>query len=91
MSNISFRIKQDIAELWKQKVIITSAAVATMKFQFGMCDRTVNSDVGTGDLLLVRGILHVCGHAHVRSHLSPGMDCYLNWFLWIFSIQYFLD
>jgi len=29
LSNISFRIKQDKAELWKQKVIATSVAVAT--------------------------------------------------------------
>ena len=32
------------------------------------------NDIGTGDFSLVREILHVCGHAHVRSHASPGMD-----------------
>ena len=26
-------------------------------------------------ILLVLGILHVCGYAHVRLHVSPGMDC----------------
>ena len=34
----------------------------------------VNNDVGTGDFSLVLGILHVCGQAHVRSHVSPGME-----------------
>ena len=32
------------------------------------------SDIGKGDISLVRGISHMCGHAHVRSHVSPGMD-----------------
>ena len=64
MSNISFRIKQDIVELWKQQATVTCVAVAKMKFPFGMCDCMVNSDVGKGDFSLVRGILHV----------SPGMD-----------------
>ena len=54
---------------------VTSAAVATDKFLFGMCDCTANSDVGTGDFSLVLGNLHVCGHAHGRSHVSQGMDC----------------
>ena len=56
----------------------TSVAVATTKFLFGMCDCTVDSDVGTGDFSLVPGILHVCGHAHVRSHVSLGLDCTLH-------------
>jgi len=43
-----------------------------------MCDCMVDSDAGKGDLSFELGILHVCGHAHVRSHLSPGMDCYSN-------------
>ena len=25
--------------------------------------------------MIMLGILHLCGHAHVRSHVSPGMDC----------------
>ena len=58
----------------KQKVIVTSAAVATMKFLFGMCDCTFDSDGDTGDFSFVVGILHVCGHAQVRSHVSPDMD-----------------
>ena len=73
MSNVSFRIKQDKVE--KQKVRVIRVAVATMKFLFGICDCTVDTDIGTGDFSLVLGILYVCGHVHVRSHVSPGMDC----------------
>ena len=40
-----------------------------------MCDCTVDSDVGTSDFLLVLGILQVSAHVHVRSYVSPGMDC----------------
>ena len=39
---------------------VTSVAVATTKFLFGMC---VDSDVGTVDFSLVLEILHVCGNA----------------------------
>ena len=39
---------------------VTSVAVATTKFLFGMCDGTVDSDVGTGNLLLLLEISHVC-------------------------------
>ena len=53
---------------------VTSVVVATAKFLFVMCDRTVDIDVGTGDCSLVLGILHMCGHVHVRSYVSPGMD-----------------
>ena len=53
-------MKQDIAELRKQKVTVTSVAVVTMKFPFGMCDCTVTSDLGTDDFSLMPGILHVC-------------------------------
>ena len=59
----------------KQKVIVTSIEVAKTNFLFGMYDCTVDSDIGMGDFSLVLGILHMCGHAHVRSHVSPGMDC----------------
>ena len=38
-----------------------------------MRDCTVNNDVGTGDFSLALEILHVRGHAHVRSHMSTGM------------------
>ena len=54
---------------------VTSVTVATTKFLFGMCDCTVDSDVGTEDFSLVLRILHVCGKARVRSHMSPGIDC----------------
>ena len=37
---------------------VTSVVVATTLFLFGMCNCTVNNDVGTGDFSLVRGILH---------------------------------
>ena len=55
-------------------VTVTSIAVATMKFPFGKCNYAVDIDVGTGDFSLLLGILLMCGHAHVRSHVSPGMD-----------------
>ena len=53
---------------------VSSVAVATNKFKFDVCNCTVGNDVGTGDFSLVLGVLHVCGHAHVRSHVSPGMS-----------------
>ena len=37
-------------------------------------DCTVVGDAGTDDFSLLLGILHVCGHPHVRSHVSPSMD-----------------
>ena len=54
----------------------TSVAIAKTKLLFGMHDCTVDSDVGTGDFSLVLGILRMCGHAHVQSHVSPGMECF---------------
>ena len=54
---------------------VSTVAVATTKSLFGMCDGTVDNDVGTGDVSLVKEILHLCGYAHVRSHAFPGMDC----------------
>ena len=45
------------------------------KFLFGMCDCTVDSDVGTCNFTLLLGILHFCGLVHVRSYVSPDMDC----------------
>ena len=74
MSNVSFMVKQDKAELWKQKVTVTSVAVVTTKFLFGMCNCTVGEDVGTGDFPLVLGILHACRHAQLQSYVSPGTD-----------------
>ena len=68
-------IKQDKLELWQPKVTVASVAVVTTKFLSGMYDCTADSEVGTGDSLLVLGIPQMCGHAHVRSHVSPGMDC----------------
>ena len=56
-------------------VTVSAVAVETMKFQFGISDCTVDSDVGTGNFLHVLGNLHVCGYAHVRSHMSLSMDC----------------
>ena len=74
MSYVPFKIKQDKTELLKQKVTVTSVAVATTKFLLGMCDCTTDSDAGTGHFSLALAILHMCGHAYVRSHVSPGMD-----------------
>ena len=73
-------IKQDKAELCQQMLTITSVAVATMKCPFGMWDCTVGSDIGTGDFSLVQGILYMCGHTQVPSHVSPGIDCPRNLF-----------
>ena len=56
-------------------MIFTSVPAVAMKSLFGMCDCTVDSDDGKGDFVLVLGILNACGHVHVRSHMSPGMDC----------------
>ena len=67
--------KQDKTELCKQKMTVTSVAVATTKFLFAICDCTIDNDVSTGDFSLVLGTLYVCEHVHVRSHGSPGMDC----------------
>ena len=53
-----------------QKVTITNAAVATAKFLFGMCDCTVDIDVGTGDFSLVLGILHVWTRARAIARVS---------------------
>ena len=39
-----------------------------------MCGCMVGSDVGKSDVLLVKGILHVCGHVHMQSHMSQGMN-----------------
>ena len=36
------------------------------------CNCIFDSGVSKGDLLLVLETLHVCGHAQVRSHVSPG-------------------
>ena len=52
---------------------------------FSTCDCTVDSDVGTGDFLLIQGILHLYGHTHVRSHVSPDMDCLICVYLVDFS------
>ena len=77
MSIVSFLIKQDKAELWKRKMTITSVAVATTRFLFGMCNCTLDNDVGTNDISHVLVILHICGLAHVRSHVSTDMDCFI--------------
>ena len=57
-------------------------AVATAKFLFGMYDCTVDSDVARAISSL--GMLHVCGHAHVRSNVSQGMECIPNWSIHLF-------
>ena len=55
-----------------QKVAVTSVAVATMKFPFGMCDWTVDSNICRGDFcrcwrfarvwIRTRAIARVSGH-----------------------------
>ena len=49
----------------------TGVAVVINKVSIGMCDCTVDNNVGMDDFSLVQGTLHVCGHAHVPSHVSP--------------------
>ena len=56
-----------------------------MKSLLGMCNGIVHSDVGTGDSLLVQGILHMRGHMHVRLLVTQGMDCILCYFHFLFS------
>ena len=51
-----------------------SVALETTKFLFGICDCTVDSDVGRSDTLLGLGILQACERACVRSRVIPGMD-----------------
>ena len=65
---------------------ITCVTIATKKFVFGIYECPAVSDVGTGDFSPELGILHVCGHAHVRSHESPGMDCCTAAFILIYSM-----
>ena len=62
-----------------KKVTVTSTAAAGNEVSFWHVRLHGRSDIGTGDFSPVLGILHVCRHAHVRSHVSPGMEClYLN-------------
>ena len=44
---------------------ITSVAVVIAKLLSGMCNCMGDDFVGTGDLLLMLGILHMFGHSHV--------------------------
>ena len=63
---------------------IISFAVAKKKFLFGMCDCTVDSDVGARNFSLVLESWHMCGHTYVRLHVSFGMDCI--WFFLLYSL-----
>ena len=57
-----------------QKATLTSAAMATEKFSFGMCNCMVDSDFGMDYFSPGKGNLQMCLHEHVQLHLSPGMD-----------------
>ena len=48
MPIVSYRTKQNKAELRKQKMTVISVAVATMKFLLGMCNRTADTGVAPG-------------------------------------------
>jgi len=48
-----------------EKVTVTSVAVVTKQFLFGMCDCIVDIDVGKNNFSFVLGIWHICGHGHV--------------------------
>ena len=54
---------------------VTSVAVMTTKVLFGMCEFMVDINVGKGNILLMQGILHRCGHMHMQLHVTQGMDC----------------
>ena len=56
---------------------VISVTVATTKVLFDICNCTVDRDFSTGDSSLVLGILPMCGHAHMRSHVSPGHELVL--------------
>ena len=62
----------------------SSVLVGTTTFSKYVC--TVDSNVGTGDFSLVHGTLHVCGHARMQSHVSPGMNgnTWYNFILFVF-------
>ena len=44
--------------------------VAAAKYQFGMCNCTIESDDGIRDFLLILWILHVLRHTHAIAHIS---------------------
>ena len=73
MSNVSFKIKQDRVGLRKEKVTVTIIAVATVRLLFGICDWTLDGDVGQGGFLTRAGDLHLCDTRAVRSHGSSGL------------------
>jgi len=60
MSNVS-AIRNSVLQRNRNFIV----AVTTMKFLFGMCDCTVDSDVGTGYFWLVLEILLMFGRVHV--------------------------
>ena len=55
---------------------VASFAVELTKFVSGICDCSVDSDAGTGEILLVPGALHVYRHAIAR---APNMDYKCLW------------
>ena len=61
MLNVSFRIKQDRTELWRQRVTVSSVARATTMLLLGMCDCTADCDVGSSDFSLVMRICTCVG------------------------------
>ena len=48
------------------KADVTSAATAIMKLLFGRCNCTVYSNVGSGYLWLMLGILHLYKYTHMQ-------------------------
>ena len=48
------------------KADVTSAATAIMKLLFGRCNCTVYSNVGSGYLRLMLGILHLYKYTHMQ-------------------------
>ena len=66
---------QDKTEVQKQKVIVTSAAVVTTEFLFGICDCKVNSNVGKGSFFSSCWEVSMCMDTCMCKCLSLNMDC----------------
>ena len=55
---------------------VTDVAVAATRLLFGMCDRTIDSDVVTGDFSLALGNLHLVDmHAYDGPYYQACTGC----------------
>ena len=67
---------------------VPSVEAGTKKYLFGMCDCVVSNDVGTGDFSLLLAVLHVCGYAYMRLHVSPAINCCMFRTFYIFKVHH---